>query len=109
PSPLSTGGAGNVFEQHVNAYLLTLLLVGAVPPILTDCYVSEVSLQNKRLGWHTDDFLIAGTRSDGTVRRLLGQVKRNLTISASDEDFKKTISDFWLDYKGSQFSENHDR
>lgn len=45
-SPLSTGGAGTVFEVAVNAYLLTLLLVRGVSPIFRNCYVSEVSLQN---------------------------------------------------------------
>jgi tRNA A37 threonylcarbamoyladenosine biosynthesis protein TsaE len=109
PSPLATGGAGNVFEQHVNGYFLTLLLVSGPPPILIDCYVSEVSLQNKRLGWHTDDALVVGTKSDGVTRRLLVQVKRNLTISAADKDFRKTISGFWLDYKGSQFSNSQDK
>jgi hypothetical protein len=44
-SPLSTGGAGTTFEQHVGAYWLAQLLVGAIPPILIDTTVSEVSFQ----------------------------------------------------------------
>lgn len=108
-SPLSTGGAGTFFEQHVGTYLLTLLLVRGIPPILLDCYVSEVSLQNERLGFHSDDFLIVGNRSDGAQRRLLGQVKRTFTVSASDSDCKGAITDCWLDFTGMNFSPAIDR
>ena len=31
-SPAATGGAGTTFEQHVGAYWLVQLLVGAIPP-----------------------------------------------------------------------------
>lgn len=108
-SPLSTGGAGTFFEQHVGTYLLTVLLVRGIPPILLDCYVSEVSLQNERLGFHTDDFLVVGNRSDGSQRKLLGQVKRTFTVSASDPDCKGAITDCWLDFVGTKFSAATDR
>ncbi|MBZ0185989.1 MAG: hypothetical protein K8F91_07005, partial [Candidatus Obscuribacterales bacterium] len=108
-SPLSTGGAGTFFEQHVGAFLLTSLLVRGIPPILLDCYVVEVSLQNERLGFHTDDFLLLGICADGTERRLLGQVKRSLTVSASNTDFKDAVTDCWRDFIGSKFSALTDR
>ena len=57
-SPASTGGAGNVFEHAVGAYLLSQLLVGATPPVLIDCTVVEVSFQSEYRGWKTDDFLL---------------------------------------------------
>lgn len=57
-SPLSTGGAGTFFEQHVAAYWLTQLLVRAIPPIHIDSTVVEVAFQTQHLGWHTDDFLV---------------------------------------------------
>ena len=47
-SPAATGGAGTVFEHHVDAYWLALLLVSGIPPILIDNIVSEVSFQTKR-------------------------------------------------------------
>lgn len=101
-SPAATGGAGPLFEQHVDAYWLALLLVRAMPPILLDCVVSEVHLQTNRLGWNTDDVLIAGERGAGGVRKLVVQVKRSFTVSASDAECVKTIQDFWKDFRAAE-------
>lgn len=98
-SPVATGGAGTFFEQHVNAYWLAQLLVGAIPPILQDCSVVEVHLQTEVLGWHTDDFLIVGESAPGQQRKLAGQVKRSFTVSATDQECKKAFQDFWVDFK----------
>jgi len=98
-SPASTGGAGTVFEHSVGAYWLAQLLVGGIPPILVDCSVIELHFQTEHLGWCTDDFLVVGQNGSGATRKLAGQVKRTFTISASDEDCKNTILDFWNDFK----------
>ncbi len=110
PSPAATGGAGTFFEQHVDAYWLALLLVRGIPPILHDCIVDEVCLQTEHLGWHTDDFLVVGQNGSDQYRKLAGQVKRNFTVSASDDECKKTVQDFWKDFKNpKQFSQTSDR
>src|SRR5712691_1699975 len=85
-SPAATGGAGTTFEQHVGAYWLAQLLVRGIPPVLTDTVVAEVSFQTERLGWQTDDFLVVGERTAAAPRKLAGQVKRNFTVSAANED-----------------------
>ena len=108
-SPASTGGAGTTFEQHVGAYWLAQLLVGAIPPILIDTTVSAVSFQTEHLGWHTDDFLVICERRDGPNLSLVGQVKRSFTVSASDEECTKAIGDLWKDFNGPQFSKANDR
>ncbi|MFP5277364.1 MAG: AAA family ATPase [Acidobacteriota bacterium] len=109
-SPASTGGAGNVFEHAVGAYLLSQLLVGATPPVLIDCTVVEVSFQNEYRGWKTDDFLLVGKTTSGVRRKLAGQVKRHFTVSSIDADFKKSILDFWSDLQNSAiFASEHDR
>ena len=109
-SPAATGGAGTFFEQHVDAYWLALLLVRGIPPILRDCTVDEVCLQTEHLGWHTDNFLIVGKNGSGQRRKLAGQVKRNFTVSASDDECKKAVQDFWQDFKNpEQFSQTSDR
>jgi hypothetical protein len=66
----STGGAGTFFERDVGAYWLAQLLLRAIPPILIDTQVIEVSFQTEHLGWKTDDLLIicGGT---GAMRRKL--------------------------------------
>ena len=110
PSPAATGGAGNFFEQHVDAYWLGLLLVRAIPPILIDCTLEHVHLQTRHLGWQTDDFLVMGKNESGQQQKLAGQVKRTFTVSARDAECKKTIKAFWKDFKNTQqFSSDSDR
>jgi hypothetical protein len=109
-SPLSTGGAGTLFEQHVDAAFLALLLVGGRPPILLDCIVTEVHLQTERQGWNTDDIFLVGVNGGGTRRRLVCQVKLTFTVSASDQVCKDAIGDFWDDFSGNDdFSSENDR
>src|SRR5437762_117629 len=109
-SPASTGGAGTFFEQHVDAYWLAQLLVRGIPPILHDCAVVEVHLQTEHLGWHTDDFLIVGQNGSGDRRKLVGPVKRTFTVSATDDECKKAVQDFWKDFRNpQQFSLATDR
>lgn len=103
-SPAATGGAGNLFEQHVSAYWLAHLLVQAFPPILRDCTVTGVHFQTERLGYSNDDFLVTAEREPGASRRLLGQVKRSFVVSAADEDCRKTIRDCWTDFGGGEFT-----
>jgi hypothetical protein len=98
-SPISTGGEGVFFEQHVAAYWLAQLLVRSIPPILTDTGVTEVHFQTENLGFNTDDLLIVCERNGTANSRLVGQVKRSFTISAADDECRKTIGDFWKDFK----------
>lgn len=109
-SPISTGGEGFFFEQHVSAYWLTQLLVRSIPPILTDTGVTAVHFQTEHLGFNTDDFLVDCARAGVTTARLVGQVKRSFTISAADDECKKAIGDFWKDFKKADpFNPQHDR
>lgn len=108
-SPVSTGGGGEQFEQHVAALALSLLLVRGTPPILTDTSVAEVRFQTRHQGWRTDDLLVIGERSDGSLRRLALQVKRKFRVSARDEDCRKTISGMWSDFQSDLFDESRDR
>ncbi|KVR36457.1 AAA family ATPase [Burkholderia ubonensis] len=109
-SPISTGGEGVFFEQHVAAYWLAQLLVRSIPPILTDRGVTEVHFQTEHLGFNTDDFLIVCARAGAPAARLVGQVKRSFTISAADEECKKAIGDFWKDFKKADpFNPEYDR
>lgn len=109
-SPISTGGAGTFFEQHVAAYWLAQLLVRGIPPILIKTVVAGVHFQTEHLGWQTDDFLIVCERSGTSVQKLAGQVKLNFTVSAADDDCKRAIQDFWRDFKSSErFSPADDR
>ena len=107
-SAVSTGGGGDQFEQHVAAFALGLLLVRGIPPVLTDTSVVEVQLQTGHLNWQTDDLLIVGERSDGSRRRLALQVKRSLRVSASDDEWRKTVIGMWNDFLSNRFDESCD-
>ena len=109
-SAASTGGAGTLFEQHVDAAFLTLLLVRGMPPIFPDSTVTEVHVQTERMGWDTDDVLVVSEDGSGRRQRLIGQVKRTFTVSSSDSECKGTIVDFWRDYRSNaDFSIADDR
>ena len=109
-SPISTGGEGVFFEQHVAAYWLAQLLVRSIPPILTDTGVTEVHFQTENLGFNTDDILVVCARVGAATARLVGQVKRSFTVSAADDECKKAIGDFWKDFKEADpFNPQHDR
>ena len=110
PSPISTGGGGDHFEQHVAAFALGLLLTRATPPILIDTSVVEVHLQTKHLGWHTDDILIVGENSSGGCRKLAAQVKRTFTVSANNDDCCETVQGMWDDFlAGDRFASSTDQ
>jgi len=99
---VATGGGGTVFEQHVNAAFLSILLVRGIPPIIHDCALQEVHFQTKHLGWQTDDTLLVGVRADGGLRKMAIQIKRSFTLSANNEDCQKAFRDFWRDFHHSE-------
>lgn len=98
-SPNATGNSGAHFEQHVDAAFLAWLLVRAVPPVLIDCTLSCIHLQTERLGWKTDDLVAVADNGAGLERKLVCQIKQTITVSASDDEFAKTIRDAWGDFK----------
>ena len=106
PSPLSTGGAGTVFEQHVGAMFLALLLTRGIPAIFRDCQVEEVGFQTRRLGWETDDLLVTCSSRSGP-RRLAMQSRRSFTVGKSD-GCKETIQKFWNDFNADRFNPDRD-
>ena len=109
-SAASTGGAGTLFEQHVDSAFLTLLLVRGMPPIFPESTVTEVHIQTERMGWDTDDILVVCEDGARRRRRLIGQVKRTFSVSASNDGCVSTMTDFWRDFRGqADFSIADDR
>lgn len=105
-SPLSTGGAGTVFEQHVGAMFLVLLLTRGIPAIFRDCQVDKVDFQTSRLGWETDDLLVICS-SENITRKMAIQIKRSFAVRKSD-GCKETIRRFWNDFNADRFNPNRD-
>ncbi len=97
-SPVATGGGGVFFEQHVGAAFLSFLLVRGMPPCLPSSQLAEVHFLTRLKGWHTDDLLLVAVKADDQKLRLAAQVKRKITVSRKDEDFKGTIAGAWQDF-----------
>jgi hypothetical protein len=98
-SPISTGGGGTTFEQHVNAAFLAIMLVNGIPPVISDCSIVEAHFQANHKNWHTDDTLLVGKTVSGETRNLAVQVKRTFTVSSTNTECVKAIGDFWLDFQ----------
>ena len=98
-SPRATGNAGDIFEQHVGAMFLVLLLTRGIPAVFRDCQVKEVSFQTQHLDWKTDDLLVTCSTNTNVKRQLAIQVKLEFAIRNSSDDFVKTFQGFWKDFK----------
>ena len=105
-SPLSTGGAGTVFEQHVGAMFLALLLTRGIPVIFRDYQVDKVDFQTSRLGWETDDLLVTCS-SENITRKMAIQIRRSFAVRKSD-GCKETIQKFWNDFNADRFNPDRD-
>ncbi|MGJ0508830.1 MAG: hypothetical protein ACR652_17225 [Methylocystis sp.] len=85
-----TGGAGFTYEDTVVAYYLAHLLrherAAGQPGIIT-----SVAVQRQGYGHPMDD-VIVGLDDAGTKRSLDLQVKRSVTISSADQQFKEIVA-----------------
>src|SRR6516225_12141451 len=87
-SPQLTGGEGFTYEDVIAAYFLAALLreeAALAQPGL----VTRVAVQQDRQGEPMDD-VIVDSDAAGTRNRLSLQVKRSVTVSASNADFQNS-------------------
>jgi len=98
-SSISTGNAGALFEAHVQASFVTLMLTGGYAPCLPCWPIKEINLQGKIDGFDTDDLIVYVENSDtGERRKLLGQIKRSITITEGNDRFGEVILAAWNDF-----------
>lgn len=98
-NPFSTGGGGVIFETHVQALYVVLMLAGGSIPCFPDCAIKKIKLQGRYAGYDTDDLIIYVERQgDGEEKKLLGQVKRSITITQRDVVFHEVIQAAWSDF-----------
>ena len=104
-NPFSTGGGGINFEWHVqSAFVLGLIIDGYSPVI--NMPIDKICFQAKRYGWNTDDLLV---ESNVKNRKLLCQIKHNISFRKSDSIFEKVINDAWNDFNNKKFNSNLDK
>jgi hypothetical protein len=92
-SPLSTGGAGVVFEYDVAAILMSRLLRGASIPVGIHGPVARVAFQQGNEGYPLDDVVAHGYADPPAVAPSIQiQVKRRVRATAGDSEFVKVMA-----------------
>jgi len=98
-NPFSTGGGGPRFEANIQATFVTLMLSGGYAPCLPPWPIVEIKLQGKVAGYATDDLIVfVENPANNDRRRLLGQVKNSITITAKNKLFSEVIQAAWSDF-----------
>jgi hypothetical protein len=92
-SPLSTGGAGVIFEYDVAAILMSRLLRGASVPVGIHGPVARVAFQQGNEGYPLDD-VVAWGHADPPAEApsIQVQVKRRVRATAGDAEFVKVMA-----------------
>jgi energy-coupling factor transporter ATP-binding protein EcfA2 len=89
-SPLSTGGAGTIFEYRVAAVVLAALLRGDRVPGL-EVPVTEVRLQQRIADHYLDDVIAIADHPGEAPLQVDFQVKRSLNPVPSDEEWQSVV------------------
>lgn len=102
-NPFSTGGGGVIFETHVQALFVVLMLAGGCVPFFPGCVINKIKLQGRYAGYDTDDLIVyVKGQGDGEEKRLLGQVKHSIAITERDVVFGEVIQAAWNDFNNPQ-------
>lgn len=109
-SPFATGGGGFHFEACVQASFVALMLTRGHVPCLPCWPIVAIKLQAKIDGFNTDDLVVSVEKPTTRERRkLLGQVKRSIAITKSNNPFKEVIQAAWNDFNNPRiFKKNND-
>jgi len=104
-NPFSTGSGGAKFEANIQATFVTLMLSGGYAPCLPAWPIVEIKLQGKVAGYATDDLIVfIGNPSSNERRRLLGQVKHSISVTAavSNNIFREVVQAAWSDFNNTE-------
>lgn len=94
-APASTGNAGPQFEAKVGAFYALVLLAGSEPRGLPGATIRSVEFQQRIADHPLDDVIVKATNADGSAATLEVQVKRTLTFTASDIQFREVVGQIW--------------
>lgn len=98
-NPASYGGAGHLFESHVQATFVVLMLSRSSVPCLPHCSIVEIMLQGKIDGYETDDLIvITEEKSTKKRKKLLTQIKRSISFTQGDNELAKVLEAAWKDF-----------
>lgn len=98
-NPFSTGSGGPRFEANIQATFVTLMLSGGYAPCLPAWPIVQIKLQGKVAEYATDDLIVfVENPVNNDRRKLLGQVKNSITITAKSQLFSEVIQAAWNDF-----------
>jgi len=98
-NPFSTGGGGVLFEAHVQAAFVTLMITGGYAPCFPSKPIVEIKLQGKVDGYATDDLIVTTEDvSSKVTRKMLGQVKHSIAFTKGDKLLGEVLQAAWEDY-----------
>lgn len=98
-NPFSTGGGGPRFEIQVQAAFVALMLAEGFAPCLPCRPIHKIKLQGRYADFDIDDLIVFTANVDGSdERKLLGQIKHTISITAGDAVFGEVISAAWHDF-----------
>lgn len=102
-NPFSTGSGGSRFEANIQATFVTLMLSGGYAPCLPTWPIVEIKLQGAVSGYGTDDLIVfVENPANKERRRLLGQIKNSIKISAKNSLFSEVILAAWNDFNNTE-------
>ena len=87
-SPASTGPAGPYFEAQVGAHYLLTMLIDAEPRGLPGTTIDRIEFQRAAEGHPLDDIIVHAHDGQGSHAVLEVQVKRSVTFTPSDKEFR---------------------
>ncbi|AOS23761.1 hypothetical protein [Xanthomonas oryzae] len=98
-NPFSTGGGGILFEAHVQAAFVTLMITGGYAPCFPSKPIVGIKLQGKVDGYATDDLIVTTEDASSKVtQRMLGQVKHSIAFTKGDKLLGEVLQAAWDDY-----------
>ena len=111
-NPFSTGSGGARFESQVQASFVALMLADGFCPCMPPTWpIQKIKLQGKYDDYDTDD-LIVFTKSPTLNKeaKLLGQIKRHISITYKNKNFSEVMQAVWNDFNNPEvFKEGVDQ
>ncbi|MGI0485495.1 hypothetical protein ACN4EK_08680 [Pantanalinema rosaneae CENA516] len=101
-NPFSTGGGGGVFEAHIQASFVVLMLAGGFSPCLPRWPINRIKLQGKYDGYATDDLIVFAESFDrSNTVKMLAQIKHSISITKNSKVLAEVLQAAWIDFNNS--------
>lgn len=110
-SPTATGGEGIRYENLVQSFFVLSMLIEDGVHGFPNCVIERIQLQGRTAGFQTDDCILFLKNTNlSTEHKYLVSVKKTLSFTKSNEDFRDSLAGMWTDFKnGAVFDPQTDK